>query len=101
MLVQNNMINVNSGYKPVTFEKTENAPREKEAPTIEKKEEESASISLTDASKRMNETHNAEKDEETSADAVGTAQANILRNPAQAIKAQANQDPATVASLLM
>ena len=112
MTIQNNLVgNVNSGFQPVKYNSSSDTAvsrDRKDAPAAPKSEE-SVNVSLTGASEKLNSSRlnrtlpedgkriNSEEAEKI----VGSASANILEKPSQALDSQANQDPAKVSSLLM
>ena len=113
MVVQNNLLNLNTNRQSVGIDKAQTAPKGKSeaAAAAEKPEEESVSIDFSDASKKMNEAQPNKLDrtlpkederitEDEAAQTVDTARSNILRDPAQSIQAQANQNQAGVTSLI-
>ena len=105
MVIQNNQLNLNTNLQSISAGKPETKYKPASATqTAEQPKEESIAVSLTDASKRrldraaQNGDHRISPEE--GAREVESAQASILKNPAQAVSAQSNQDAAAVASLL-
>ncbi len=113
MVIQNNLLNLNTNRQAVTMEKPENAPKEKPVaePKEERNEEEAVSVTLTDASRRLNQARpdslerklpddGSRVGEDEAARIMDDTRANMMQAPGQTVMAQANQDPAKVTSLL-
>ena len=113
MVVQNNLLNLNTNRQAVTMEKPEQAPKEKPVKKSEEKlsEDAAVNVTLTDASKRIGSTRPESidrtlRDEDSRMGAeeadklMNDTEASMMRAPGQSVLAQANQDPARVTSLL-